>query len=364
MIERSVLIIDDEKRMTDSLRDLFAAGKYRVETANSGAEGIAALERRSFPVVVTDLRMQGIDGLHVIRYVHEHFPKTLVIVITGYASTESAIEALHYQAFDYIRKPFEFDHLKSALDRAFHKLEVDQLREDTAAMITHDIKVPLTSIMGFAGLLQNPETGAFHPRAGEFTEMIRSNAQKILALVDNYLTTCKIDSDTLLVHPRPMRLGEMIQDLLDRLHGEAARGGFEFVFDREGMPETALLDEPYIFRAVGNLLQNAIKYGDPADPVRISAPELPASDSPLGKPTLRISVVNRAPGVTPASLEGLFGRFRRACDDSGIEGSGIGLYVVDAVARAHGGRPEARCLEGGRVSFSMLIPLAEQGGLG
>ncbi|MCH8333794.1 response regulator, partial [Candidatus Sumerlaeota bacterium] len=181
MIDRCVLIIDDEKRITDSLTDLLAAENFSVQAANSGADGIAILEQRSFPVVVTDLRMQGLDGLNVIRHIHEHQPKTLVIVITGYASTESAIEALHYQAFDYIQKPFDFSHLKASIDRAFHKLEVDQLREDTAAMITHDIKVPLTSVLGFASLMVDKKTGRVHPQAAQFAEKIRSNAQRILA---------------------------------------------------------------------------------------------------------------------------------------------------------------------------------------
>ncbi|MBI3737216.1 response regulator, partial [Candidatus Sumerlaeota bacterium] len=145
MKDKSILIVDDERRLADSLRDLLAIEGYKARTAYSGSEALEALREHPYPIVVTDLRMQGVDGLDVIRHVHENYPKTLVIVVTGYASADSAIEALHYHAFDYIRKPFEFDHFKRALERAFQKLEMDQLREDTAAMITHDIKLPLTS---------------------------------------------------------------------------------------------------------------------------------------------------------------------------------------------------------------------------
>lgn len=357
MIDKSLLIIDDEKRMTDSLRDLLAAQNYKVDTANSGAAGIEALNNKAYPVVVTDLRMQGIDGLTVIRHIHENRPKTLIVVITGYASTESAIEALHYHAFDYLRKPFEFDQFKSVIERAFHRLEVDQLREDTAAMITHDIKVPLTSILGFAWILYDKEKQAFHPRGVEFAETIRANAQKILALIDNYLTTCKIDADNLVLTPTRIVLRSMVDDLLNTISVEAARQGFTIEAQVDEGIEAAFLDESYIYRAIGNLLQNAIKYGNSAEPVALNVRKIPASDSPLGADSIQLEVVNLAPEVRPETLDGLFGRFQRAMTHSGIEGSGIGLYVVEAVAKAHGGTAQASCLEGGRVSFSMLLPL-------
>jgi FixJ family two-component response regulator len=301
--DKTLLIVDDEKRMTDSLRDLFTSQGYGVDTANSGAEAIEAIRAKAYPVVVTDLRMQGIDGLNVIRFVHEHRPRTMVIVITGYASTESAIEALHYQAFDYLRKPFEFDQLKSVVDRAFHRIEVNQLREDTAAMITHDIKVPLTSILGFASMIYNKRKEEFHPRAIEFAETIRSNAQKILALVDNYLASCKIETDNLVMNPGKVSIPNMVQDLMEAISNEAARQGFEIKVELEAGLEEAWFDEPYVFRSVGNLLQNAVKYGDPSGPIVLSIGRISSGESPIEKPSLRLEVINRAPGMEQENLD-------------------------------------------------------------
>lgn len=338
--------------MADSLRDLLAAQGYEVHTAYGGAEGIRALEERGFSVVITDLRMQEVDGLEVIRRIHEMHPSTLVIVITGYASTDSAIQALHFQAFDYLRKPFEFDLLRSAVERAFHKIEVEQLKHDTAAMITHDIKVPLTTIIGFAAMMQDKDTGKFHPRAEEFAETIRVNGQKMLALIDNYLMSCRAEAGKLSTHPRQVHLREFAEGLTAIYGTEAQRRGFEVNMDLSGAPESAVFDESLLFRAVGNLLQNAIKYGNPSEPICLCI----RRENLSGRPALCFEVVNLAPGLQPESLPELFGRFKRAAISSGVEGSGIGLYVVDAVARTHGGTAEARCLDGGRVAFSITIP--------
>jgi signal transduction histidine kinase len=356
-MDKPLLIVDDEKRMTESLRDLLTPLGYEVATANSGAEAIELVDQQAFPVVITDLRMQGVGGLDVVRHISENRPKTLVIVITGYASTESAIEAVHYHVFDYIRKPFEFDQIKSVIERAFQRIELEQLREDTAAMITHDIKVPLTSILGFASLMYDREKGTPHPRAREFTEMIRSSARKILALVDNYLTSARDESDSLHIHAVPTPLGPMMGELLEAYRGEAERRGMRIECDLEGAPAEVVLDETLIYRAVANLIYNAVKYGDAGEPIGVRVRELREGEGEIGGAAVRFEVVNLAPKLVGEKLDELFHRFKRAHKHAGVEGSGIGLYVVDAVARAHRGVARARHLDGGRVEFSIAIPL-------
>jgi two-component system OmpR family sensor kinase len=122
-----------------------------------------------------------------------------------------------------------------------------------------------------------------------------------------------------------------------------------------------MFDETLVFRAGGNLLQNALKYGEPGEPVTLVVrgeppPQAFRSDQPDTEPWLRREVINAARGMNPDALEGLFARITRANVSGGIEGSGIGLYVVDAVARAHGGRACARMVDPDHVAFALLLP--------
>jgi signal transduction histidine kinase len=358
MPRKTVLIVDDEKRMADSLRDLLTPAGYTVQTAYNGAQAIDLLRQKFFHVLVTDLRMQGIGGLDIIRYTHEHHPRTLIIVITGHATTESAIEAVHYNVFDYLRKPFEFDLFRMAIEKAFHKLETDQLREDTAAMITHDIKVPLTSIIGFASMIYDRSTGRLHPRAAEFSETIKANGQKILELIENYLTSCKIDSGTLHLTPVIVDPRQLIADVVEvaRLEAQRQQRKIEIKL-AENLPPRIFLDEALAFRAIANLLQNAIKYSTGGEPIEIIADCLAPPHSPLRQDTLRVRVVNDVHDVMAEQLSAAFDRYVRAVPQSSVEGSGLGLYVVRAVALAHGGQVEAEWLDSGRISFQMLLPL-------
>jgi two-component system sensor histidine kinase KdpD len=272
------------------------------------------------------------------------------------ASTESAVEAIHCGVFEYLRKPFNFELLHQIVARAFARLDADQLREDTAAMITHDIKIPLTSIIGFASMIYDRGRREFHPRAREFVGAIQANGQKILAMIDNYLTTCKIEAGTLQVTRVGVDLRHLLQDVIENARLLAERRGREIALEIGPIPETLNIDEPLIYRAVGNILQNAIKYSGEGEAIRLRAGRLAAQDSPLRAGTVCIETFNCTTLVSPDALEGIFQRYKRMAHGSGIEGSGLGLYVVQAIVKAHGGDVTAELLEGGLVRFAIYLP--------
>lgn len=358
--DKSVLIVDDEQRMADSLCDLLSASDYHAEVAYSGREAIVKLQKGSYKVVVTDLRMHDVNGLDVIRYTYDNHPRTLIIVITGHATTESAIEAVHYQVFDYLRKPFDFELFRMAIEKAFQRLEVEQFREDTAAMITHDIKIPLTSIIGFASMIYDDESEAFHPRAAEFAETIQANGQKILELIENFLTSCRVDSNTLNLTAVPVSPAALLEDVVEMALLEAKRQGHDIERVDEHAPEVIRADESLLYRALGNLLHNAIKYGAPSEPIVAGCRQVEAEQSPIGRTSICFHVTNAVEDVLPERLDSLFERYQRAHARPGQEGSGIGLYVVQAVAQAHGGRAVAEYVEPAHVRFEMYIPLSAE----
>ncbi len=113
-----ILIVDDEPRMCESLRMLLGAKGYEVYTAGSGAEARANLQDRQFDVALLDMVMPDTDGHQLMDLINQKNPDTAVIVITGHVSLESAIGALKKGAYDYVRKPFEFEELLTAVENA------------------------------------------------------------------------------------------------------------------------------------------------------------------------------------------------------------------------------------------------------
>jgi len=125
-----ILLIDDDESFRSILEYNLQQAGYEVVAASDGKKGLKKLEKGSFPVVITDIRMPGIDGLEVLRKVKEKVPDTLVIMITAHGSIEMAVEAMREGAYDYITKPLNRDALFLTLEKAlqYRHLKEENLR--------------------------------------------------------------------------------------------------------------------------------------------------------------------------------------------------------------------------------------------
>ncbi len=127
MVSGKILVVDDEENMQKSLKALLGREGYEVKLASNGEEAIRLAGDETFPILITDLRMDGMDGMDTYRAIKEQSPQTLAIIITGHASLKSAIEAIRLGAYDYLVKPFKPDEILFTVRRA---LEHQQLVEE------------------------------------------------------------------------------------------------------------------------------------------------------------------------------------------------------------------------------------------
>ena len=126
MVAGSILIIEDEPRLRNNLQILLTRAGYVVTTVANGSSGLQCLQQHSFDLIITDLVMDGLDGFALVECIAAQVPETPIIVMTGYASTASAAEALRKGARDYIAKPFSIESLKDAIARALENVQIQQ----------------------------------------------------------------------------------------------------------------------------------------------------------------------------------------------------------------------------------------------
>ncbi len=135
----SLLIVDDELHVRESLSQWFREDGYAVAAAASGREALAMLGRRPFDVVISDIKMPGMDGLELQRRIREIAPDVAVILITAYASVATAVRALKEGAYDYLVKPFDPEELSRVVAKACEKIRLQQenaaLRERLAGTV-------------------------------------------------------------------------------------------------------------------------------------------------------------------------------------------------------------------------------------
>src|SRR5205823_3332467 len=197
-----VLVVDDEDTVMLTIQGILELDGYAVTAASSSTRALELIGTQHFDVMLTDLRLDGAEGLELLRELHRTSPETISVILTGYASIDSAVEALRAGAYDYLLKPCDVYEMRRAVARALERNRLaaqlrDRLREleqanetiralnlelesrverataelrdqitardDFMATVSHDLKSPLTFIKGIAGLrrrraIDAPET--------------------------------------------------------------------------------------------------------------------------------------------------------------------------------------------------------------
>ncbi len=125
MIDKKILVVDDDESMRWVIHKALEKEGYRVDTASSGEEGLTRLDQEGFPLVVIDIRMPGMSGLECLKEIRRRDHRTLVVVMTAQATMQNAIEAMKGGAFDYLTKPFDMEELKIIVSRAWGVLELN-----------------------------------------------------------------------------------------------------------------------------------------------------------------------------------------------------------------------------------------------
>jgi DNA-binding response OmpR family regulator len=121
-----VLIVDDEEALRFFTADSLSRAGWQVDEADSGEAALALITQTEYDVALLDLRMVGIDGLTVMRQLKERWPNTMVIIMTAYATVDSAVEAVRHDAFDYLQKPCSTDAVLACVNRALAKRQAAQ----------------------------------------------------------------------------------------------------------------------------------------------------------------------------------------------------------------------------------------------
>jgi DNA-binding NtrC family response regulator len=146
MKKGSLLLVDDDRHLLESMAEWLREQGYRVEAAADRAGAIAALGRKSFDLALVDIRLPDGDGFDVLAHCREHHPRMSVILLTGYGTVESAVEAIRAGAFDFLTKPLIDQELEMAIQRALNQQEVLEENKNLKAQL--DLRFGMENIIG------------------------------------------------------------------------------------------------------------------------------------------------------------------------------------------------------------------------
>ena len=187
----SVLIADDERDLLCVLRDALAHPPFEVVVAEDGLAALKLLRERCFDVVITDLVMPGADGLEVLRLARTLPHEVLVVIITGHATVETAIEAIRHGAYDYIRKPFRLEELEVVMANAAERIRLSRENRLLAERLEEAYRQ-------LAPRLRPEESGSFRVYTSPEAAISGSRPQSGSALLDALERVARLKSEHVL----------------------------------------------------------------------------------------------------------------------------------------------------------------------
>jgi len=355
-----VLIIDDEEVILDSCTRILKGGAYKLATAMNGSLGLDLVKEFQPDLVYVDLKMPGISGIEVIEKIRDADPTIVVIVITGFATVSSAVEAMKNGAYDFLPKPFTPDEFRLITQRGLDKRrliletiqlrrEKEMLREQFAAIVSHELKAPLGAVQqNLFVLISELSNQLTEDQKARFARM-QANLTDLINLILTWLRVLSVDVMKIRENFKPIPISAIISKATESVLPNANRKDIEIISSvKEPLP-LVNGDEGTLVETIVNILGNAVKYSRTGSQIIIKAEEI--------ENDIMISVADTGIGIPKEDLPFIFNDFYTGKDGQKIEKStGLGLAIARRIIEAHNGSVSVESEFGKGSTFEIRIP--------
>lgn len=359
-----ILIIDDEEVVLDSCTEIFQGSDYQVATAMDGTLGLKLVQEFQPDLVFVDLKMPGISGLEVLEKIQDSDPTIVTVVITGYATVSSAVEAMKQGAYDFIPKPFTPDEFRLITRRGLEKRklvletialrrEKEMLRENFAAIVSHELKAPLNAVQqNLFALVGELSSQLTEGQKGRF-ERMKSRIAELLALINTWLRVFSVDLESIKESFEPISVVSVISKAVESVQPHATRKDIEIITSLEEPLGLVYGEEGTLVEALVNISNNAIKYSHVGSKVFIKAEE--KDDQVM------VSISDTGVGISKEDLPFVFNDFYSGKSAQAAErGCGLGLAITWRIIETHNGSISVESELGSGSTFVIRLPAHER----
>lgn len=406
-----ILVVDDEENVLVTIQAILEMDGYAVDTAQSAEDARRRIAAAEYDVILTDLRLGEASGQEVLAAVKRHSPSTVAIMLTGYASLESAIAALREGAYDYLVKPSDPEELRATVRRAVERRslgralasrvreledanrhiaelnadlerrvdeatadlraavarlqELDELKSQFLSIASHELRTPITAVSGFAQLALRgvreklgegddaAQHGADLQRLMRQLTIIHDQSAKLGRLVRELLDVSRIQSGRLEFDFAQLDLGDLVRSVVEQ--AQMTSPSYAYEVRTEG-DLGVMGDRDHLEQVVANLVDNAVKYSPEGGPVRVHA--VRDGDRAV------VTVEDEGIGIPAEQVARIFDLFFRTQEAEArrTPGLGLGLYITRGIVERHGGRIWAESAEGKGTRVHVSLPVDQPGG--
>jgi signal transduction histidine kinase len=375
-----ILCVDDEPILIEALKQqlrLPFGNEYQIETVESGSEALEIIEELleediEIPLVISDQMMPGMKGDELLKQIHIILPKTLKILLTGYADANVVGNTVNdANLYHYIAKPWEPMDFNLTVTKAIHSyyqekkmaqfyadLEAKvaertrelQQKNEFFSIAVHDLKHPLSAIAGFAEMLKEDLDELSPEKVIGIASCIENSSQYMFELIRDLLEINTIESSKKIFSQSVLDLQPILRRLVNSYTKTAQKKNIVLQFQYIEKPYHILAHENGLRQILDNLLSNAIKYSPHGKSIFI---RLKQEDR-----IVRCEIQDEGPGLSEADQKKLFNKFSRLTPKpTGDEHStGLGLFIVKKLVDSMQAKIWCDCILGQGATFIVEFP--------
>ena len=365
-----ILLVDDEEGIRKVLGITLSDAGYRVFVAENGQEAFRIFKTESPPIVMTDIKMPGMDGIELLKNIKRVNPDIEVIMITGHGDMDLAIESLKHEATDFITKPINDDIMEIALKKAHNNIIIRKklreytqnlealLREKSAlqdrlsslglriSSISHGIKGMLTGLDGGMYLLDSGITKNKQDQLKEGWEIVKQMVGRIRKMVLDILFYAKERK----LKTEKVDVISFARDVAAVVEPKTKEKQVDFVQNFDKSLGEFEIDPGFVRSAIINILENAI---DACTKESSKKYHKIIFEVKQDKNDIRFDVHDTGIGMDSDTKEKMFDLF---FSSKGSKGTGLGLFISNKVIGQHGGSIEVASTPGHGSHFCIRLP--------
>jgi len=379
----SILVVEDEAGTRATLCAILEDAGNEVIGLEKGTEALEMIRKRSPNVIITDIRLPDIGGMEILELAKEINPEVAVIMMTGYASIETAVNAVNEGAYAYFVKPVSPDGIKTTIANALRQQRLsvenkrlvddlqrsnkllfeanEELRKATEAKseflahMSHELRTPLNVIIGFSELMIDRVPGEINEEQKHCLNDILDSGKHLLNLISDVLDLSKIESGKMKLRLTNFALTKVIESLKNTIMPMlvSKKQSLDIKVDEEFPLVRA--DEAKVRQVLLNLLSNSNKFTGEGGKLKIEA----VRDGDW----CQVSLIDNGIGIKKDDQERIFEPFCQLDNPLTKEksGTGLGLAVAKQIIERHGGRiwVESEYERGSRLTFTLPLATAD-----
>jgi len=359
-----ILVVDDEPKNRELIRDTLEVRGYAIEEADSGTEALVCIAAAPPDVVLLDVSMPGMDGLEVCRQLKGD-PVTAslpVIMVTAHADRRDRLAGIEAGADDYLTKPVDLQDLllrvrnvvrgKRLADEVKENLrrlrELEHLRDSLTHMIIHDLRSPLTTITMGLDMIRMSAADSDRKSEEKIAEASCASAEQMSEMLISLLDVSRFEAGEMPLQKTATNLAPILRAAMESIRDLVATQ--RIALEESTGEATACCDGSVVRRILMNLIGNAVKFTPSGGKIQVSM----ATDGTF----VRVGVTDTGAGIAPEFHGRIFEKFGQVKDSRARLGTGLGLTFCKLAVEAHGGDIGVESTVGFGSTFWFTLPVA------